>query len=58
MIFAARSDSDHAIEWLNKAAKQEDGYLLWLKVSPEFDLLRSDPRFQKLVEQIGLPPGI
>jgi tetratricopeptide (TPR) repeat protein len=58
MIYAARGDRDKAIEWLNIAVKQEDGFLLWLKVSPEFDSLRDDPSFTQLVAQIGLPPGI
>jgi len=57
IIYAARDDRDEAIRWLNVAAKQEDGYLLWLKVSPEFDPLRDDPRFQQIVAQIGLPPS-
>lgn len=58
IIYAARGDRDSAISWLNVAAKQEDGFLLWLKVTPEFDPLRDDPRFKQLVQQVGLPPSI
>jgi len=57
IIYAARNDRDETIRRLDMAAKQEDGYLLWLKVSPEFDSLRDDPRFQQIEAKIGLPPG-
>jgi TolB-like protein/tetratricopeptide (TPR) repeat protein len=55
---SARNDRDSAFAHLRDAAKQEDGFLLWLKVAPEFDSLRADPRFQQLIAQIGLPASI
>jgi tetratricopeptide (TPR) repeat protein len=58
IVYAAKGDRDKAILWLNAAAKQEDGLMLWVKVTPEFDSLRGDPRFKQLVEKIGLPSSI
>lgn len=56
IVYAARTDRENALHWLNVAVQQEDGFLLWLKVTPEFDTLRGDPGFQQLVQKIGLPP--
>jgi serine/threonine protein kinase/tetratricopeptide (TPR) repeat protein len=47
-------DRDHAFEWLEKAFREKDSYLLYLKVQPEFDGLRSDPRYADLLRRVGL----
>jgi len=57
IIYAAQNDRDSALHWLNIAAQQEDGFLLWLKVTPEFDGLRGDPQFRQLLAKVGLPSG-
>ena len=53
MIYSGLGDKDHAFEWLEKAYK-DHVYLLTLKVNPESDPLRSDPRFDSLLRRIGL----
>lgn len=47
--------NDEAIAWLEKAYEQRDFRMMLLSVSPEFDGLRSDPKFKELVRRIGLP---
>jgi TolB-like protein/tetratricopeptide (TPR) repeat protein len=48
---------DHlALESLAKAYQERDVWLIWLKVEPRFDRLRSNPRFQELVRGVGLLP--
>jgi hypothetical protein len=42
------------MEWLEKAGKARDEWLVYLKVYPEFDPLRSSPRFQSLIKRVGL----
>jgi tetratricopeptide (TPR) repeat protein len=47
-------DLDRAMKHLEEAFKEHAADLLWLNVEPTFDPLRSDPRFQALVQRVGL----
>jgi Flp pilus assembly protein TadD len=46
---------DQAFEWLQKGVEDRSSWLIWLKVEPVFDALRSDLRFPELVSRVGLP---
>ena len=47
---------DKAFQFLEKALEEKDLWLaMTLKYSPEWDILRPDPRFQKLLQRIGFP---
>jgi TolB-like protein/Tfp pilus assembly protein PilF len=52
--YAAIGDGEKALTLLEKAAVQKDRQLLFIKVIPEFDPIRARPRFQALVEYMGL----
>ena len=56
-IYIVLGDTDAAFEWLDKAYHERTPWLLWLKVASEFEPLRSDPRFEILLEKIGLGSG-
>ena len=43
---------ERAFKWLDKAVEVRDRLALEFKVNPQFDSLRSDPRFQKVLERI------
>jgi TolB-like protein/tetratricopeptide (TPR) repeat protein len=43
-----------AFEWMEEAYEQRDVWLVWLKVEPRFDPIRSDFRFRRMLEQLGL----
>lgn len=45
--------ADRTMEWLEKACEERSGLLIWLKVWPIFDHLRSDARFIRLLRRIG-----
>jgi hypothetical protein len=55
LIHASLGEKDAAFTWLEKAYQQRDASLVWLKVAPEFDSLRSDPRFEDLLPQMNFP---
>jgi serine/threonine-protein kinase len=54
LVYAALDQKDRAFEWLRKAVEEHDIMLISLKVDPDFDSLRSDPRFIDLLKKMGL----
>ena len=54
-IYVALGDREQAFELLAKAYAEHSFHLVNLNVSPQFKSVRSDPRFQDLVQRIGLP---
>jgi len=55
LIYTALGEQDQAFEWLEKAYEERSEWLVWLKVDPKLDSLRSDTRFTDLVQRVGLP---
>jgi hypothetical protein len=47
---------DQVFAWLEKAYRDPDDHLLHLTIDPRLRSLRPDPRFQRLVARVGLPP--
>jgi eukaryotic-like serine/threonine-protein kinase len=47
-------DRETAFNWLEVAYQKRDEGLMWLKVDPVLDDLRSDPRFLDLLVRVGL----
>jgi hypothetical protein len=47
-------NKEEAIAWLQKGYAQHSNVLTTLKVEPGFDPLRSDARFQELLQPVGL----
>lgn len=53
--YAALGEKDRAIEWLEKAVEARIPDVLSIKYAPAFDNLRSDVRFQRIIEKINFP---
>jgi tetratricopeptide (TPR) repeat protein len=47
-------DHELAVEWLEKSYQNRDYWLLFINVEPEMDPVRSDPRFQAIVRNLGV----
>jgi hypothetical protein len=52
-IHAGLNDREQAFEWLERAFKERDAWMIWLKVDPVLDDLRADLRFQELLRRVG-----
>ena len=48
-------EKDKAFAELNKAYEIRLSSLCWLKVEPQMDPVRSDPRYQELLKKMGFP---
>ena len=54
MVYAGLGDKDQAFHWLNKAYDEHAYRMVYLLVDPTFDGLRSDARFELLLQRVGL----
>ena len=53
-IYAQLGEKDLAFEWLEKAIKNRDYEVMYLKVAPNLDSLRSDARFADALRRVNL----
>ena len=53
-IYAWRGEMNLAFEWLERAYRQQDGGLDWLKADPLFASLRTDPRYAALLRKCSI----
>jgi urea transport system substrate-binding protein len=56
LVYVGLDDRDAAFTWLERMYKVRSQYPLRLKVQPEFDKLRADPRFGEWLRQLKLAP--
>jgi hypothetical protein len=54
-IYVAWGEVDRSLKVLESVYRRRDGGLILLNADPRFDTLKSDPRFQQLLQRIGLP---
>ena len=55
---ALRGDRAGALDWLERAHRQEDGGLTDMALDPAFDLLREEPRFKAILVKLNLPADV
>ena len=55
MIYAGLDEKDEAFAWFEKAYQERSWWLMFIKMDPLVDSLRSDPRFADLMRRIGFP---
>jgi adenylate cyclase len=54
LVYAATGEIDKAFEWLHKSFELHEESLCSLMVDPKFDMLHPDPRFDDLLNKVGL----
>jgi class 3 adenylate cyclase/TolB-like protein len=54
LIHIGLGNTDQAFDWLDKSIQEHSFYMPFLKVLPEFDSIRNDPRFAALLKKAKL----
>ena len=55
-VYATLGDKEEAFAWLERAYEERSSWLVYIKVEPRLDTLRSDLRFQDLLRRMRLGP--
>jgi tetratricopeptide (TPR) repeat protein len=55
VVHAGLGEKDQALEYLEKTYQERDEMQRFIRLSPIFDNLHSDPRFIDLLRRVGLP---
>jgi TolB-like protein/DNA-binding winged helix-turn-helix (wHTH) protein len=54
LVHAGLGHDEEALNALERAFEERSHWLVWLKLDPRFSTIRNYPRFQNLVERVGL----
>ena len=54
-VYGYRGEVDQTFVWLNRAYKQSDPGLMWLKTDLKLKSLHKDPRYAQLLKSLNLP---
>jgi serine/threonine-protein kinase len=55
MVCEGLGRKEDALDWLDQAVRERDGFLVSLNSFPRFELLRDEPRFRDILDQLDLP---
>ena len=54
-FYAFAGEKNLALNWLERAYRDGDSTMVYLKVDPSFDILRDDQRFKDLLVRMNFP---
>jgi hypothetical protein len=54
-IHIGLGETDLALEYLEKCYQEHSHWLIYLHIDPSMDSLRGNPRFEDLLQRVGLP---
>ena len=54
-IYEGLGRADEALNWLEQAITERDGWLVFMNSFPRFESLRGEPRFENILRRVGLP---
>jgi tetratricopeptide (TPR) repeat protein len=55
LVYMGLGQIDRAFDWLERAYRERSDLLVYMKVDPRLDPMRSDRRFEDLVQRVGIP---
>lgn len=54
VAYAGLDDKEQALAWLERGLRDRSADMLWLRVEPMFAQFQGDPRFQSILDRIGV----
>jgi serine/threonine-protein kinase len=54
-VYLAMGEKEEALHWLELALEGRDANLILLKILPDFDSIRDDPRFREMLHRMHFP---
>jgi tetratricopeptide (TPR) repeat protein len=54
-IYEGLGRTGEALDWLEQAVEERDGWLIYLHSFPRFESLRGEPRFKDILQRLQLP---
>jgi tetratricopeptide (TPR) repeat protein len=54
IVYVGLGENDKAVDWLERAYRDRSNAIVFSKVDPQLDPLRSAPRFQSLLRRLAL----
>lgn len=55
VLMAQRGDAEAALKWLERAVAERHPWTGMIYTEPEFDFVRTDPRFKAIIKKMNLP---
>ena len=54
ILYSRLDETNEAFHWLENAVRSRDGWVIFIKVHPWLDILRSDPRYTAILRTMNL----
>jgi serine/threonine-protein kinase len=54
LVYMGLGDQDRALQWLERACRDRETPMVYVKTYPAYDPVREHPRFQALLRRMGL----
>jgi hypothetical protein len=54
VIHAALNEIDQAFAWLDRTCDDQSWWVMWVRIDPRLEPLRTDRRYQQLLSRLGL----
>ena len=55
-IYMGLGEMEGCFEWLHKGIEERAFWCVFMQVDPVYDAIRTDPRFQKVLQLVGFSP--
>ena len=57
-VYIGLGDKDQAFLWMEKCSEERSNFMVFMKLIPLFDSLRSDPRFEEMLRKVYPPNDV